>query len=161
MTNTKVTINSRKYDGSIHRSWDAELIERKDSLIVLKGVFKKTIEHEHLNVIRRGTLSYEYFWLDRWYNVFRFHEPEGDFRNFYCNIAMPPKFEDGVLDFADLDVDILVSQDLEIEILDQDELGINAQKYAYNEEILGKVEKTVEAVTGLIEKRDFPFDFPV
>jgi len=74
----KITINSRKFDGKIHRSWQAESIAQKDSLLIFVGEFDKEVKHSHLGVIRRGTISYEYYWLDRWYNVFRFHEPDGD-----------------------------------------------------------------------------------
>ena len=101
MNNLKklITINSRKYDGKIHRSWKATLIGQTNSLLKFVGEFDQEIKHAHLGVIRRGTVSYEYYWLDRWYNVFRFHEPEGDLRNFYCNVNLPPKFENDVLDY--------------------------------------------------------------
>lgn len=71
-----VSINSRKFDGKIHRSWKAEFVEQKNTLLLFVGVFDEEIRHPQLGLIRRGTVSYEYYWLDRWFNVFRFHEPE-------------------------------------------------------------------------------------
>ena len=70
-----ITINSRKYDGRLHRSWQATLTEQSTSLLKFVGEFDQEIKHQHIGVIRRGTVSYEYYWLERWYNVFRFHEP--------------------------------------------------------------------------------------
>src|SRR5215210_5537237 len=84
------TINSRKYDQSIRRSWQCRLLQQSGRLFVFEGVFDLDVQHDDLGIIRRGSVSYEYYWLDRWYNVFRFHEPEGQLRNYYCNINTPP-----------------------------------------------------------------------
>ena len=62
------------------------------------GVFDLEVEHPDLGIIRRGTVSYEYYWLDQWYNVFRFENPDGPLRNYYCNVNMPPVFANNVLD---------------------------------------------------------------
>jgi protein associated with RNAse G/E len=111
MHNHLVTVNSRKYDLKIRKSWQCHLIERDDSLLTLVGEFDSDISHAGLGSIARGTMSKEYYWLDRWYNVFHFCEPDGSFRNFYCNITMPPKFEDLVIDYVDLDLDVIVWPD--------------------------------------------------
>jgi uncharacterized protein len=153
-----VIINSRKFDGKIHRSWKAELVEQKNSLLIFVGEFEIEVNHSHLGVIRRGTLSYEFYWLDRWYNIFRFHEPGGALRNFYCNINMPPKFENGVLDYVDLDIDILVWKDFKYEILDADEFEENAQTYNYSNNLKQTVASNVKELISLIENRKFPFN---
>ena len=106
----KAVINSRKFNGKIHRSWKADLIKKQDSLLIFVGEFEKEVKHSELGVIGRGTISYEYYWLDRWYNIFKFFEPNGNLRNFYCNLNMPPEFKEGVLDYIDLDIDVLVSK---------------------------------------------------
>lgn len=153
-----VTINSRKFDNQIHRSWQAELIERNDSLLIFLGIFETEVKHPKLGVIRRGTLSYEFYWLDRGYNIFRFHEPDGSLRNFYCNINLPPQFENGTLDYVDLDVDVLVWADFKYEILDLEEFDENAKKYNYSEELKQDVDANVKELTELIEKRRYPFN---
>lgn len=152
-----ITINSRKFDSSIHRSWSCKLIEKSNSLLVFVGEFEKEVNHKQLGVIRRGTISYEYYWTDRWYNIFRFHEPEGELRNFYCNVNMPPVFEDGVLDYVDLEIDILVWSDLSFEILDTDEFEENAKIFSYSDELKSKVYESVSELKTMIEKREFPF----
>ncbi|MBC7900349.1 MAG: DUF402 domain-containing protein, partial [Saprospiraceae bacterium] len=131
MRNEIITVNSRKYDLSIRRSWNCRLAERLDPLLTFVGEFETDVNHPDLGFIRRGTVSYEYYWLGRWYNVFRFHEPGGEFRNFYCNINMPPSFENNVLDYVDLDIDILVWEDGSYKILDLEEFETNAVKYKY------------------------------
>ena len=158
--NETVTVNSRKFDGSIRRSWTCRLVEQKAPLLVFEGVFDFDVSHEDLGFIRRGTLSYEYYWLDRWYDVFRFHEPEGHLRNYYCNINMPPVFENGVLDYVDLDLDVLVRPDFSYKILDREDFEKNAKSFDYSDEIRINVNAAMSDVIRLIEKRQFPFSSP-
>jgi uncharacterized protein len=152
-----VTINARKYDRQIRRSWQADLIARRDSLLIFRGVFEEEVIHQDLGVIRRGTVSYEYYWLERWYNVFRFHEPEGELRNFYCNINMPPVFEDSVLDYVDLDIDLLVRKDFTYAILDEDDYLANSRKFVYPEYFDERVNSSVKELRQMIKSRKFPF----
>jgi len=153
-----VTINSRKFDGEIHRSWKAKLISKKNYLLTFVGEFEKQIQHPHLGIIRRKTISYEYYWLDRCYNIFRFHEPNGDLRNFYCNINLPPKFENRVLDYTDLDIDLLVRKDFSYQILDLDEFENNAKRFSYSEELQKKVHMNLKELISLVENKSFPFN---
>jgi protein associated with RNAse G/E len=156
-----ITINSRKFDNEIHKCWKAELIEQDNSLLVFVGEFENEVKHSNLGVIRRGTISYEFYWLNRSYNIFRFHEPEGDLRNFYCNVNLPPTFENGVLDYIDLDVDILVWKDFRYEILDLDEFEENAEKYNYSENLKQTVALSVKELISLIENRKYPFNLEI
>lgn len=158
MNGVKIIINSRKFDGKIHRTWKADLIEQKGSLLVLLGEFEKDVKHPILGVIRRGTVSYEYFWLDRWFSVFRFEEPEGGLRNYYCNINMPPTFDNNVLDFIDLDVDVLVRKNFQLEILDLDEFEENSEKYKYSQNLKQTVDLNVKEIIKLIQNKEYPFN---
>ena len=157
--NQQVTINSRKFDGKIHKSWKAELISETDELLTFEGVFESEVKHPLLGVIRRGTVSYEYYWKNDWFNVFRFHESEGDLRNFYCNINLPPKFENGVLDYIDLDIDVLVWKDFSHQIIDLDEFDAHALKYNYSNELRRQVELTLQKLLLMIDRKQFPFDY--
>ena len=133
-------------------------MESSNGVIVAKGVFDLDVDHKKLGFIRRGTVSYEFYWPDRWYNVFRFHEPEGDLRGFYCNFATPAVVRDRVLDYIDLDIDVLADSELNYEVLDLDEFAERTIRYGYTEEILERSTKTVDDLIRLIEKREFPFD---
>ncbi len=157
MIKKNITINARKFDGRIHRSWKADLIEKKDSLLVFLGVFENEVNHPDLGVIRPNTTSYEYYWLNRWYNIFRFHEPNGELRNYYCNINMPPRMNKKVLDYIDLDIDILVWNDFSYKILDEKEYEENAKKFNYQESLKYKVKENIEVLIKKIEAKKFPF----
>ncbi|HMQ03964.1 MAG TPA: DUF402 domain-containing protein [Pyrinomonadaceae bacterium] len=153
-----ITVNSLRYDLSVRRSWNCRLIEQTDSLLTLIGAFDSEIEHPFLGRIHAGTISYEFFWFDRWFNVFRFHEPNGEFRSFYCNIAMPPILTAETLDYIDLDIDLIVGPDGKADVLDDDEFEQNSLLFKYPPDVLGRAAAAVREVQNMVREREFPFD---
>ncbi|MDM7922916.1 MAG: DUF402 domain-containing protein [Pyrinomonadaceae bacterium] len=153
-----IKINSRKYDQSIRRSWICDLIEEKDGLVVFVGVFDRVVEHPDLGFIEKGTISYEYYWLDRWYNVFRFHEPDGRLRNWYCNINMPPELSGDEFDYVDLDIDILLWPSGEVKVLDEDEFRENSLKFGYPVDVLTNADAAKNQLLDMIARHEFPFE---
>ena len=157
-TPEELTVRVLKYDGAEYRRWYARLARREGSLMVLDAEFEFDVQHHLLGDIQRGTRTIEYYWLDRWYNVFRFLKADGCTRLYYCNVNMPPKLENDVLTYIDLDIDILVQPDLSYQVLDLDEFAANAARYGYSGEIKRQADAAVAGLISLIEKREVPFD---
>lgn len=153
----RITINARKFDGSIHRSWKADLIDERPDVMIFRGVFERDIEHAELGLIAGGTVSYEYYWRDEWFNVFRFHEPDGSIRNWYCNVNMPPTFNGDALDYIDLDLDLLVWDDFRVLELDREDFNANAALFGYSSEVIAKSEEALVELKRMIAAREFPF----
>jgi protein associated with RNAse G/E len=154
----EIWVESLKYGGFLHRRWRARLEVFENPLLILEGVFEDEVRHPLLGHIVAGTRSTEYFWTDRWYNVFRFREPTGELRCFYCNVNMPPQLSEGRLTFVDLDVDILVAPDFSYRVLDEDEFEENREKYGYPEEFRARAARARGELISLIDGREFPFD---
>jgi protein associated with RNAse G/E len=152
-----IEVRAYKYDGVLHRTWDAELIRQEGSLVVLDARFPEEIVHDLLGTIAVGTQSLEYYWLDRWYNVFRFAQPDGRLRNFYCNVNVPASFDGETLSYVDLDLDILVDPDFSYRVLDVEDFERNARRYSYNEEVQANARRALEELVRMIEGRAFPF----
>lgn len=152
------TVRALKHDGRLHREWKARVAERRGTLVVLDAVFDSEIRHPLLGTIAAGTRSIEYYWTDRWYNVFRFTEADGRLRNYYCNINTPAHFEDDTLTFTDLDIDVLVAPDFSISVLDEDEFALHAVELNYPAELQRQVRTALAELLALIERRGFPFD---
>jgi protein associated with RNAse G/E len=154
----KITVRSRKYDMKVRRTWTCEILYRSDDLIQAVGVFDLDVEHAGLGSIARGTVSHEFYWFRRWYNVFRFHEPAGAFRNYYCNISMPATVEGDVVDYVDLDIDVVVWKDLSYDVLDRDDFERNTLKYGYPPHIVEKAHESLDELIRMIAARQFPFE---
>ena len=154
----RVEVRVHKFDGAEHRRWPAILTKRNGPLLVLDAVFNETIEHDLLGTIASGTISTEYYWLDRWYNIFRFSDRAGNVRNFYCNVGLPPSFDGRVLSYVDLDIDVLVKPDFSYQVLDLEDFEENARRYDYPLDVRENAHAALAELTRLIETRSFPFD---
>ena len=141
MSGQRFTVTSHKYDLSPNRTWTAYLLQETEEHLILEGFFEHEVRHPELGLIAKGTRSVETFFLDRWYNSFVFYEPAGGVRNYYINIAMPPKVGRGSVDYVDLDIDVLVWPDGRTYILDEEEFAENAQRYYYPEHLIQNVNK--------------------
>lgn len=153
----RVTVNVQKFDGTEHRSWEATLVQQLDSLIILEGVFEGEVEHHLMGRITSGTSSVEYYWRDRYYNVFRLTEKSGKFRSFYCNISTPAELSNGVLTYVDLDIDVLVEPDFSYRVIDLDDFEANVTAQGYSEEIQNQAHEALAELISAIEARQFPF----
>ena len=154
----RIEVRAYKHDGLLHRTWPAELLRQEGSLIVLDAKFTDEVIHDLLGTIASGTHSLEYYWLDRWYNVFRFSEPDGKLRNYYCNVNVLPTFDGETLSYVDLDLDILVDPDLSYRILDVEDFERNAEDYGYSVEVRANARRAVDELVRMIETRAFPFN---
>jgi len=153
----EITVRVLKYDGTEYRHWQARLTRRQGSLVVLNAEFEYDVQHHLLGSIRRGTRTMEYYWLDRWYNIFRFLKDDGEIRLYYCNINLPPSIEAGVLSYVDLDIDVLVQPDFSYQILDLEEFEANAARYGYPDQIRSNARAAIDELVVMIETHQFPF----
>jgi protein associated with RNAse G/E len=143
-----VLVRVLKYDGRERRRWAARVARQDGPLVVLDAVFDEEIQHDLLGRIASGTVSKEYYWLDRWYNVFRFNE------RFYCNVTKPPVLDGTTLTYVDLDIDVLVESDFSYKILDLEDFAASE----YPAEIQLNAQQALSELTLLIEARAFPFN---
>jgi len=152
-----ITVRVLKHDGKEYRRWRTSLRSREDSLLILDAEFEADVSHELLGEIKRATKTVEYYWLNRWYNVFRFLKDDGSTRLWYCNVNTPPQFESETLSYIDLDIDVLVQPDFSFQVLDEDEFEANALLYGYSDEEKARAQSAVEELLRMIEQRHFPF----
>ena len=153
----QITVRVLKYDGTEYRRWEARVKRRDGALIVLDAEFEIEVRHDSLGTIPKGTRTIEYYWLDRWYNMFEFLKDDGSTRLFYCNVNTPPTIAGDVLTYIDLDIDILVEPDLSYQVLDLDEFTANAQRYGYSDETKQQAQNALTQLKEMIEVCQFPF----
>lgn len=117
-----ITVIKLDHAGRETYRYQGRLIEARDHIIILEAFFdRETTPVEEL-VLRKGDRFIEYYFDDRWYNVFEIHDRDGDqIEAWYCNIGIPAEFRDGILSYRDLALDLLVYPDGRQQILDQQE----------------------------------------
>jgi protein associated with RNAse G/E len=147
----RVIVRVQKYDGTEYRRWAARVAKQADPLLILDAIFEDEVAHDLIGTITAGTISTEYYWLDRWYNIFRFSE------RFYCNVSMPPSFDGQVLSYVDLDIDVLVKPDFSYQVLDLEDFEDNARALNYPLDIRENAHAALAELIRLIEARSFPF----
>lgn len=153
----EISVRVLKYDGSDYRHWSGAITRQDGPFIELSAAFSMDAYHPLLGDIPRGTRLIEYYWLDRWYNVLKFLNDDESTRHFYCNVTTPPKLDNQVLTYVDLDIDVLALPDLSFHVLDEDEFETNAKRYGYSEEDKLRARSAVDELIAMIERRQFPF----
>ncbi|PYS32644.1 MAG: hypothetical protein DMF75_11455 [Acidobacteria bacterium] len=153
----QISVRVLKYNGTEYRRWNAKLSQHSGSLLVLDAEFEYEVQHDLLGPIESGTRTIEYYWLDRWYNIFRFMNQNNATRLYYCNVNMPPSLRDNMLTYIDLDIDVLVQPDFSYQVLDLDEFEENANRYGYSEEVKSKARAAVDELVSMIVAHQFPF----
>ena len=69
-----------------------------------------------------GTVTFAYSWADRPYNVYHWLDPRGQTLAYYFNLSGPAQITPERVIWDDLEVDVLVTPDQRVQVLDEDRL---------------------------------------
>ena len=72
-------------------------------------------------VFQTGDRFTEFYYTNRWYNIFRIETKEGVLRGWYCNITRPAEISADTVRAVDLELDLWVWPDGRTLVLDEDE----------------------------------------
>ena len=110
----------RKLDGRVLR-YPCEALEINGERAVL--LYRTTRPVDLAGVpIPAGTLSYGVYWTDRPFNVYRWVDPPGTVLAYYFNVATETRIGPDAVEWLDLEVDVLVTPDGRVQVLDEDEV---------------------------------------
>lgn len=106
-------------------TYQAEVVERDETWIVIRAVWPYNYVDMGYVTFAPGDVLYEYFYADRWYNVYQLCTPDGGLKGWYCNITRPAIISDTEIESEDLEIDVFVSPDRqEILVLDEEEYAM-------------------------------------
>jgi uncharacterized protein len=80
-----------------------------------------------------GDIFTEFYFWNRWFNVFHVVSAEGTLRGWYCNVTQPPGVTGDTLTYVDLELDLFVHPDGRMTVLDEDEFAV-AERELYRPE---------------------------
>jgi hypothetical protein len=127
-----VKVQKKNPAGEVTYEYEGVLLSRDEHSITLEALFDRADMPFMDVVFKSGDRFVEYYYTDRWYNIFVIHDREdGRVKGWYCNIGKPAVIEDGVVSYVDLALDLWVSTDGKQTILDEDEF----EALALNEEL--------------------------
>lgn len=120
-----IKVQKKNPAGEVTYEYEGVLLSRDETTIKLEALFDRA-DLEFMDVIfRTGDRFIEYYYTDRWYNIFVIHDREDQqVKGWYCNIGMPAVIEDGVVSYVDLALDLWVSTDGTQTVLDEDEFEL-------------------------------------
>ena len=118
----KVKVQKKNPAGKVVYEYEGLLLRHDEHLIVLEALFDRADMPFMDVVFKMGDRFVEYYYTDHWYNIFVIHDgAHGTVKGWYCNIGKPAAFEDGIVSYIDLALDLWVSTTGEQTVLDEDE----------------------------------------
>lgn len=139
-----IKVQKKNPAGQVTYEYEGVLLDRDECSIVLEAFFDRPDLPFMDVVFKTGDRFVEYYYTDRWYNIFAVRDRDDQqIKGWYCNIGMPAVIEDGIVSYVDLALDLWVSTDGKQTVLDEDEF----------ESLELSEESRAEALRGLDELR--------
>jgi predicted RNA-binding protein associated with RNAse of E/G family len=117
-----VKVQKKNPEGKVTYEYEGVLQNRDENSITLEALFDREDMPFMDVVLKKGDRFVEYYYTDRWYNIFAVYDrDDGKLKGWYCNIGKPVVIENGTVSYIDLALDLWVSTSGEQTVLDQDE----------------------------------------
>lgn len=118
----RIKIHKKNPAGEVVYEYEGVLLSRDKKWIKLEAIFDRADTPLVDVVLTMGDRFVEYYYTDRWYNIFVVYGgTNGKIKGWYCNIGKPAVIEDGVVSYVDLALDLWVSANGKQTVLDEDE----------------------------------------
>ena len=131
-----ITVAKLNLAGTPVFAYPGEVVARTATSVVVEArfTFRSRYDLDYV-VFERNDRFVEYFFADRWYNVFEIHAVgSDDLRGWYCNITRPAVVTASTVSAVDLALDVFVYPDGQTLLLDEEEfaaLAIGAEERAH------------------------------
>jgi uncharacterized protein len=117
-----IKVQKKNPAGEVTYQYEGIVLGQNEHTITVQALFDRADMPFMDVVFKNGDRFVEYYFTDRWYNIFAIHDRDDDrVKGWYCNIGMPALFEDGIISYVDLALDLWVSMDGTQTVLDEDE----------------------------------------
>jgi predicted RNA-binding protein associated with RNAse of E/G family len=123
----EVTVLKLDPEGREIWRWRGHVVACGETCVRIEARFSAKVRDLGYVVFRRGDRFVEWYYSDRWYNIFEVHDAADDsIKGWYCNINRPARFGAGVIEHEDLALDLFVHPDGRIVLDDEDEFAARA-----------------------------------
>jgi predicted RNA-binding protein associated with RNAse of E/G family len=150
-----ITVNKLDLNHKLLWSYTGHMIDRSVTMIKLEARFNRETRDAGYVVFEKNDRFVEFFYTDRWYNIFEIHSVKDDhLKGWYCNIAKPALFSGNAIDQVDLALDVWINPDGTTLILDEDEFTA----LWLDEVTRQQAQQAVQELITLVHQRDTPFN---
>lgn len=105
-------------------TYESELLKRTETSLLIHACWQQARLDLDYVVFEPGDNFFEYFYSDRWYNIYIIYSAKWQLKGWYCNITRPAIFTENRIESEDLELDLFVSADYQkIFVLDEDEFA--------------------------------------
>ncbi len=119
-----ITVHKLDHTGAEKIAYTGKVLERTENMVVLEAPFARERMELGYVTLTTGDRFVEYFYSDRWYNVFAIYDAtDGAFKGWYCNITRPARIGDADVYAEDLALDYFVQPSGKEFVLDEDEFA--------------------------------------
>ena len=119
-----ITVLKLDHHGRELWRYPARVLARDAHSIRLEGFFNRDDTPVGPTTFKRGDRLVETFYSDRWYNVFAVYDrDDAALKGWYCNVTRPATISDDTVSSDDLALDVWVSTDGAVTVLDEDEFA--------------------------------------
>lgn len=117
-----IKVQKKNPVGEVVYEYEGDELRRDDTSVVLEALFTRDDMLFQDVTFKKGDRFVEYYYSDRWYNIFAIYDrDDGQIKGWYCNVGKPAEFEDGIVSYVDLALDLWVSANGTQTVLDEDE----------------------------------------
>lgn len=118
-----VTVIKLDPRGTAKVRYQGELLKRLVDGVVVQAAWTMAVKDLGYTVFEPGDRFVEYYYADRWFNIFDILSAQGTRKGWYCNVAAPAMISDEKIEQIDLLLDVWVYPNGETLILDEDEFA--------------------------------------
>jgi hypothetical protein len=148
-----VVVQKLNSAGEVTVAYETELAERLPNGVRLHARWTRPPLELGYTTFETGDFFIEWFFTDRWYNIFEIHAASGELKGWYCNVAEPAAISAGLVACRDLLLDLWVGPQGEMQVLDEEEFALADLDPPLR---IGALE-ALEALRRLVQERVAPF----
>lgn len=150
----RVTTRKLDHAGRQVTAYPGRVLRRDGCAIVLGTGWDRAPLDLGYVVCEPGDRWTEYFYTDRWYNIFEIRADDGHLKGWYCNITRPACVSACEVAAEDLALDLWVAPDGEMQVLDEDEFAALPLTPAERE----AAQKALAELQAMVAQKAAPFD---
>jgi uncharacterized protein len=150
-----IHVRKLRPDGSQAFAWDGVVLRCDEAGIVLRAQFNVDLVDLGFTTFRRGDEFVEFYYWERYYNVFQVSAPGGALKGWYANVGLPAEVEveQAELRYVDLALDVWTHPNGEFMVLDQDEFDVLVSEHV---ELAEAAQRGRAALLALVESGGLP-----